>query len=102
MTLLPGDIRRLQGCIVAAPILPDPLRHDFKARKQLAVPEAEQVVACRPCSSPVSLDKWVNPIEPPEGMGGKPCGMISQFPVLSVPSSHGPTRRTYPSDSGLL
>ena len=82
MTLLPGEIRRLQGGIVAAPVLPDPLRHGFTPRKQLAVPEAEQVVACRPCSSPVPFDKRVNPIEPPEGMGGKQCGMINQFPVL--------------------
>ena len=82
MTLLPGDIRCLQGCIVGSPIFPDPLRHDFAPRKQLAVPEAKQVVACRPCGSPVSFHKRVNPIEPPEGMGGKQRGMISQFPVL--------------------
>jgi len=34
VTLLPGDIRRLQGCIVGAPIIPDPLRRDFAPRKQ--------------------------------------------------------------------
>src|SRR5205823_450420 len=78
----PRDVGCLQGVIVRPSILPNSFGDYLLSSQQLAVPEAQQVVACGPCGSPVTFYERVNPVQPPERVCGKQSWMVLDFPVF--------------------
>src|ERR1035438_4003576 len=82
MALLPGYVRGAECSVVGWPVFPDPFSNDFPSGQQLALLQTKQVIARGSCGSPVAFYKRVNPVESPQRISRKHCGMTHDFPVF--------------------
>ena len=64
--LIPSVVGSFECGIVRIAVFAYPFGHDLPTVKQLAMFQANKIIASRPGRSSIALNEWMNPIQPPQ------------------------------------